>query len=146
MASLIRIPVKATTKLMSLSCAVEICPATNSRRLPLIQPRVRMDARASLRSFARRLKCCLSVSPCGLLAEDKKDDGLVFDELGVDHVFIDEAQFLSKAQVWALHEIAHMRHVPAIFARTLSPAASAAPVSAPAANTSAEKFGSDHVK
>lgn len=26
-----------------------------------------------------------------LLAQDKKDDGLVFDELGVDHVFIDEA-------------------------------------------------------
>jgi N12 class adenine-specific DNA methylase len=26
-----------------------------------------------------------------LLARDKKDDGLVFDELGVDHVFIDEA-------------------------------------------------------
>jgi N12 class adenine-specific DNA methylase len=26
-----------------------------------------------------------------LLAEDKKDDGLVFDELGVDHVFYDEA-------------------------------------------------------
>src|SRR5256886_6617275 len=26
-----------------------------------------------------------------LLADDKKDDGLVFDELGVDHVFIDEA-------------------------------------------------------
>ena len=26
-----------------------------------------------------------------LLAEEKKDDGLVFDELGVDHVFIDEA-------------------------------------------------------
>jgi N12 class adenine-specific DNA methylase len=26
-----------------------------------------------------------------LLAKDKKDDGLVFDELGVDHVFIDEA-------------------------------------------------------
>lgn len=28
-----------------------------------------------------------------LFAEDKKDDGLVFDELGVDHVFIDEAQY-----------------------------------------------------
>jgi N12 class adenine-specific DNA methylase len=28
-----------------------------------------------------------------MLAEDKKDDGLVFDELGVDHVFIDEAQY-----------------------------------------------------
>src|ERR1700684_3562791 len=27
-----------------------------------------------------------------LLAEDKKDDGLVFDELGVDHIFIDEIQ------------------------------------------------------
>ena len=27
-----------------------------------------------------------------LLAEDKKDDGLVFDELGVDHLFIDELQ------------------------------------------------------
>jgi len=26
-----------------------------------------------------------------LLAQDKKDDGLVFDELGVDHLFIDEA-------------------------------------------------------
>jgi hypothetical protein len=26
-----------------------------------------------------------------LLAEEKKDDGLVFDELGVDHLFIDEA-------------------------------------------------------
>ncbi|MFO0967861.1 MAG: DEAD/DEAH box helicase family protein [Gemmataceae bacterium] len=28
-----------------------------------------------------------------LLAEDKKDDGLVFDQLGVDHIFIDEAQY-----------------------------------------------------
>jgi hypothetical protein len=28
-----------------------------------------------------------------LLAQEKKDDGLVFDELGVDHIFIDEAQY-----------------------------------------------------
>src|SRR5437660_8011280 len=28
-----------------------------------------------------------------LLAEDKKDDGVSFDEIGVDHVFIDEAQY-----------------------------------------------------
>ncbi len=28
-----------------------------------------------------------------LLAEDKKDDGLVFDELGVDHLFVDEAHY-----------------------------------------------------
>lgn len=32
-----------------------------------------------------------------LLAEDKKDDGLVFDELGVDHVFIDEAHFFNES-------------------------------------------------
>ena len=28
-----------------------------------------------------------------LLAKDKKDDGLVFDELGVDHIFVDEAHY-----------------------------------------------------
>src|SRR5437764_3240224 len=28
-----------------------------------------------------------------LIAEEKKDDGLAFDELGVDHIFIDEAQY-----------------------------------------------------
>src|SRR3954452_19865194 len=28
-----------------------------------------------------------------LLAEDKKDDGLVFDELGVDHLFVDESTY-----------------------------------------------------
>ena len=33
---------------------------------------------------------------------------------GVACLLVDEAQFLTKAQVWALHEIAHVRHVPAI--------------------------------
>lgn len=33
---------------------------------------------------------------------------------GVACILVDEAQFLTKAQVWALHEIAHVRHVPAI--------------------------------
>jgi len=33
-----------------------------------------------------------------LLAEDKKDDGLVFDELGVDHVFIDEAHYFKNLE------------------------------------------------
>ena len=33
-----------------------------------------------------------------LLAEAKKDDGLVFDELGVDHVFIDEAHFFKNLE------------------------------------------------
>jgi N12 class adenine-specific DNA methylase len=32
-----------------------------------------------------------------LLAEDKKDDGLVFDELGADHLFIDEAHTYNEA-------------------------------------------------
>src|SRR5207248_1427183 len=33
-----------------------------------------------------------------LLAADKKDDGLVFDELGVDHVFIDEAHYFKNLE------------------------------------------------
>jgi len=33
-----------------------------------------------------------------LMAEDKKDDGLVFDELGVDHVYIDEAHMFKNLE------------------------------------------------
>ncbi|WP_202594955.1 DEAD/DEAH box helicase family protein [Blastopirellula marina] len=33
-----------------------------------------------------------------LLAKEKKDDGLVFDELGVDHVFIDEAHYFKNLE------------------------------------------------
>ncbi len=33
-----------------------------------------------------------------LLAQAKKDDGLVFDELGVDHVFIDEAHYFKNLE------------------------------------------------
>ncbi len=33
-----------------------------------------------------------------LLAQDKKDDGLVFDELGVDHLFIDEAHYFKNLE------------------------------------------------
>src|SRR6202789_2040652 len=33
-----------------------------------------------------------------LLAEHKKDDGLVFDELGVDHVFIDGGHYFNNSQ------------------------------------------------
>jgi hypothetical protein len=33
-----------------------------------------------------------------LLAEKKKDDGLVFDELGVDHVFVDEAHYFKNLE------------------------------------------------
>ena len=33
-----------------------------------------------------------------LLAEDKKDDGLVFDELGVNHIFIDESHYFKNLE------------------------------------------------
>ncbi len=33
-----------------------------------------------------------------LAAQDKKDDGLVFDELGVDHIFIDEAHYFKNLE------------------------------------------------
>ena len=33
-----------------------------------------------------------------LLAEEKKDDGLVFEELGVDHLFIDEAHYFKNLE------------------------------------------------
>ncbi len=33
-----------------------------------------------------------------LMAEDKKDDGLTFDELGVDHIFIDEFQYFKNLE------------------------------------------------
>ncbi len=33
-----------------------------------------------------------------MLAEKKKDDGLVFDELGVDHIFIDEAHYFKNLE------------------------------------------------
>jgi N12 class adenine-specific DNA methylase len=33
-----------------------------------------------------------------LLADEKKDDGLVFDELGVDHVFIDESHYFKNLE------------------------------------------------
>jgi N12 class adenine-specific DNA methylase len=33
-----------------------------------------------------------------LLADDKKDDGLVFDELGIDHLFIDEAHIFKNLE------------------------------------------------
>lgn len=33
-----------------------------------------------------------------LLAQEKKDDGLVFDELGVDHLFIDESQYFKNLE------------------------------------------------
>ena len=39
---------------------------------------------------------------------------LITHSPGIACVLVDEAQFLTKEQVWSLHEIAHMRHVPVI--------------------------------
>ena len=33
-----------------------------------------------------------------LAAEEKKDDGLVFDQLGVDHIFIDESHYFKNLE------------------------------------------------
>ena len=33
-----------------------------------------------------------------LLAEEKKDDGIVFDELGIDHIFIDESHYFKNLE------------------------------------------------
>ncbi len=33
-----------------------------------------------------------------LMAEDKKDDGLVFDQLGIDHLFVDEAHYFKNLE------------------------------------------------
>ena len=45
---------------------------------------------------------------------DTDFSSLIAADPGIACILVDEAQFLSKAQVWALHEIAHQRNVPAI--------------------------------
>lgn len=45
---------------------------------------------------------------------DARTDFLAAAEEPVSCVLVDEAQFLSKAQVWALHELAHVRNLPVI--------------------------------
>lgn len=39
---------------------------------------------------------------------------LIGEQPDIACLLVDEAQFLTQAQVWALHEIAHTRHLPAI--------------------------------
>ena len=66
------------------SCSVEHAAAKGANR-NLIKTIEKQKA-----ARAERLK--------DLLAEDKKDDGLVFEELGVDHVFIDEAHYFKNLE------------------------------------------------
>jgi N12 class adenine-specific DNA methylase len=55
-------------------------------------------ARRNLIKTIEKQKAAREAKLKDLLAEDKKDDGLVFDELGVDHLFIDEAQFFKNLE------------------------------------------------
>ena len=64
--------------------------AARTRRRQGCQPQPHQDHREAEGRREERLK--------DLLAEDKKDDGLVFDELGVDHVFIDEAHYFKNLE------------------------------------------------
>ena len=82
-----------------------------------------------------------------LLAEDKKDDGLVFDELGVDHVFIDEAHYFKNletptkmervAGTQKLCRVLPSREMSCIgYSRSTDTSASAAPGRTPAGRSS----------
>jgi N12 class adenine-specific DNA methylase/SAM-dependent methyltransferase len=55
-------------------------------------------ARRNLIKTIEKQKAAREAKLKDLLAEDKKDDGLVFDELGADHLFIDEAQFFKNLE------------------------------------------------
>jgi N12 class adenine-specific DNA methylase len=55
-------------------------------------------ANRNLRKTIEKQKAAREEKLKNLLAEDKKDDGLVFDQLGVDHVFIDEAHYFKNLE------------------------------------------------
>ncbi len=55
-------------------------------------------ARRNLIKTIEKQKAAREAKLKDLLAEDKKDDGLVFDELGVDHLFIDEAHYFKNLE------------------------------------------------
>ncbi|MFX8055665.1 hypothetical protein ABTK93_20690, partial [Acinetobacter baumannii] len=46
--------------------------------------------------------------------DDTDFSALIGDDPGIACVLVDEAQFLSKRQVQQLHEMAHLRNLPAI--------------------------------
>ena len=76
-------------------------PARADRRIRPVAPRTRQRERARNRNLIKTIekqKAAASERLKDLLAEDKKDDGLVFDELGVDHIFIDEAHYFKNLE------------------------------------------------
>lgn len=55
-------------------------------------------ARRNLIKTIEKQKAAREEKLKNLLAEDKKDDGLVFDELGIDHIFVDESHFFKNLE------------------------------------------------
>lgn len=64
----------------------------------LIEHAAQKGTNRNLIKTIEKQKAARSEKLKNLLAEDKKDDGLVFDELGVDHVFIDEAHYFKNLE------------------------------------------------
>jgi N12 class adenine-specific DNA methylase len=56
------------------------------------------DANRNLIKTIEKQKAARQLRLKQLLAAEKKDDGLVFDELGVDHLFIDEAHYFKNLE------------------------------------------------
>ncbi len=55
-------------------------------------------ARRNLIKTIEKQKAAREEKLKNLLAEEKKDDGLVFDELGIDHIFVDESHFFKNLE------------------------------------------------
>ena len=64
----------------------------------LIEHAANRGANRNLIKSIEKQKAARAEKLKNLLAQDKKDDGLVFDELGVDHVFIDEAHYFKNLE------------------------------------------------
>jgi hypothetical protein len=56
------------------------------------------NANRNLMKTIEKQKAARAARLKDLLAEDKKDDGICFDEIGVDHVFIDEAHYFKNLE------------------------------------------------
>jgi len=56
------------------------------------------DSNRNLIKTIEKQKAARQLRLKALLAAEKKDDGLVFDELGVDHLFIDEAHYFKNLE------------------------------------------------
>jgi len=63
-----------------------------------VNMQVRRVATATSSRPSRSRKAARAERLKNLLAKDKKDDGVHFDELGVDHIFLDEAHYFKNLE------------------------------------------------